>query len=309
MTRTLLLLPALLAALGAPLAAQQAGRAEPELVSPLGRSFYALPDTAGAIARADAALAASPWSADALLAAAAARAGVWRYGEAIALYTRGIERYPDDWRFHRFRGHRYISTRRFDEAVRDLERAAALDSLSFDVAYHLGLAHYLQGDFERAAQVYGRCMDLAESEAALALERSGQLPQGFRSCMAMAANDNDRVAMADWRYRALRRAGRHEEAARLLETIHPDMRVGSNATYLETLLFYKGLKPEEEILDPSRFTGNQLETITYAVANWHQIEGDTARAHAMFQRIVDEGSQWSAFGYIGAETELRRMGR
>ena len=49
-----------------------------------------------------------------------------RYGEAIAIYTKGIERYPNDARFYRHRGHRYLSVRKFDLAVRDFEKAAEL---------------------------------------------------------------------------------------------------------------------------------------------------------------------------------------
>jgi tetratricopeptide (TPR) repeat protein len=272
-----------------------------------GRAWFSLPDTSGAIARADSALSTSPNDVEKTLAAAAARAAVWRYCEAIELYTRAVELAPNDWRPYRFRGHRYISLRRLDEAVRDLERAAALDSLSFDVAYHLGLAYYLRGDYARAAEVYGRCMGLAEKPDAIQLERSGRLPQGFRSCMRMASNDDDRVAMADWRYRALRRAGRDDDARRLLDTIRGDMNVGVNTSYLQALLFYKGVRTEGEILDPRRITGNQLETIGYGVANFHLAQGDTARALSLMRRIASDDSRWQAFGFIAAETDLQRL--
>src|SRR5512136_85994 len=82
---------------------------KPEVVSPLGKSFFARPDTAGAIAKADAALAMDPKNIDLLLAAAAARAAALQFTEAIRLYTQVIALAPGDVRAYRFRGHRYIS--------------------------------------------------------------------------------------------------------------------------------------------------------------------------------------------------------
>ena len=45
------------------------------------------------------------------------------YKEAIKLFSIGIENYPNDARFYRHRGHRYISTRQYDNAISDFEKA------------------------------------------------------------------------------------------------------------------------------------------------------------------------------------------
>ena len=44
------------------------------------------------------------------------------YKEAIKLFTLGIKNHPNDARFYRHRGHRYISTRQYDNAITDFER-------------------------------------------------------------------------------------------------------------------------------------------------------------------------------------------
>lgn len=279
---------------------------EPELVSSLGHAYFANEDTTGTVARADSALAEQPGDIEALLDAAAARASLWRYRDAIALYDTAIALHPGDWRPWRFRGHRHISLRRFDQAVRDLEEAARLDSLSFDVAYHLGLAYYQQGDFDRSAAAYARCMDLARDSSAVPLRAT--LPAGYRSCMDMAEVDNDLVAISEWRWRALRRAGRIEEAARLLEPLHADMNVGTNASYHQLLLLHKGELPLEQVFDTTNLTGNQFETVGYGVAVQWLTEGDTARALDLMERIVARGDRWQAFGFISAETDLLRLG-
>ena len=115
------------------------GAQAPELTTLLGRPVFARADTDGAIARADTALAADPRSIELFLAAARARDVALQFHAAIEVYTRGLAIAPDDARLLRFRGHRYISTRRFDLAATDLRRAAALAPSSFDVLYHLGV--------------------------------------------------------------------------------------------------------------------------------------------------------------------------
>ncbi|MBL8987560.1 MAG: hypothetical protein JNJ80_14910, partial [Gemmatimonadetes bacterium] len=55
-----------------------------------------------------------------------------RYAEAIEVFTRGIARHPNDARMYRHRGHRYLTIRRLDAAVRDLERADQLTRSSPD---------------------------------------------------------------------------------------------------------------------------------------------------------------------------------
>ena len=48
------------------------------------------------------------------------------FKEAIKIFTLGIEKYPSDARFYRHRGHRYISTRQYDKAINDFEKAVKL---------------------------------------------------------------------------------------------------------------------------------------------------------------------------------------
>lgn len=299
------LLSALVVVLGCEAAAQP--DIAPELVSPLGHAYLALDDSTGAIAAADSVLATRPADVEAVLDAAAARAARWRYAEAIALYDSAIALAPEDWRPWRLRGHRHISLRRFDQAVTDLEQARTLDSLSFDVAYHLGLARYLRGEFDAAADAYGDCLRLDAAPSAPAL--AADAPAGFRSCAGMADVDNDRVAITEWRWRALRRAGRMAEADALLDGIEEDMDVGTNRSYHALLLLHKDERTTDEVFDTTQLTGNQFETIGYGVAVDWLTEGDTARAIDLMSRIVERGDRWQAFGFIAAEADLVRLRR
>jgi dipeptidyl aminopeptidase/acylaminoacyl peptidase len=225
-----------------------------------------------------------------------------RFQDAIAAYTRAIAKHPQDARLLRHRGHRYITTRQLDKAIADLQGAGRLiegkpdevepdgdpdprnptpgSSLHFNVWYHLGLAHYLKGDFESALAAYQRCLAAARG------------------------NDDRVVAVSDWTYMTLRRLNRTAEAAKLLESIRPDMNVIENGSYFARLMLYKGLKKPEEVL----VAGDPLAVATqgYGVGNWYLYNGDAVRARDIFTSVV-AGPQWPAFGFIASEAELARM--
>jgi len=227
-----------------------------------------------------------------------------RIREAIDVYSRGIALHPDNPWLYRHRGHRYISVRELTHAAADLERATALTrgkpdevepdgqpnarnmpigTLQSNIAYHLALAYYLEGDFARALPVYRR--ELAD-----------------------ARNDDRRVSTAHWLYMALRRLGRDKEAADVLVPIRRDMNVIENDTYHRLLLLYKGELPVDSVLTvgPTGEMSVTDATGAYGVGNWHLYNGRRSEAERVFRRIL-AGGQCGAFGYIAAEAELARM--
>lgn len=252
------------------------------------------------LAEAEAALKANPDSADALIWVGRRQAYLARYDDAIATFTRGIARFPDDARFYRHRGHRYITTRQFQKAIDDFNKAVALtrgkpdevepdgqpnarniptSTLQTNIWYHLGLAHYLTGNFEAAARAYAEDLKINP-------------------------NDDNLVAVTHWAYMTARRLGRDAEARRLLEPIRKDLNVIENGSYHRLLLMYKGELPESELMKTVE-AGLELVTTGYGVGNWHFYNGRTAEARKIWERIVAT-DQKAAFGYIAAETELKR---
>jgi tetratricopeptide (TPR) repeat protein len=278
----------------------EAARA-PQAVSLFGDSLYALEDTTGAIAEADRALEDAPDDVDLLIAAARVRRNFWQYRQEMALYTRAMELAPDDWRLFRFRGHRFISIREFDAAIRDLERARELAPMNWDVAYHLGLAYYLAGRFQDAANEYLRCLELSDDAGA----EAAQAP-GFRSCSQNRDDPESLVAMTEWAVRAALRAGMEEEAAELLEQIPVGLELRENVAYYHDLLFYKGVLTADELLNPGPDAPYRMETVGYGVANWFLVQGDTAGAVGLLEELVQD-EWWPGFGRIAAEVELARL--
>ena len=216
------------------------------------------------------------------------------------MFTEGIRKHPEDARLYRHRGHRYITLRRFKDAETDLGKAATLvkgkpdevepdglpnarniplTSLQSNIYYHLGLAYYLQGDFDRALRAYRRCLQLA--------------------------NNPDRlVSTSNWLYMTLRRMGRPQDADKVLEPISTSMDVIENVAYHQLLLMYDGAIAPEELARQDATTTDGA-TILYGIGNWYFYNGEPEKAWPIWQQIID-ANQWAAFGAIAAESEIAR---
>jgi tetratricopeptide (TPR) repeat protein len=259
-----------------------------QITSLLGRRLYAQPDDAG-VAAARKKLAADPKNPSLFLALSQAQANRRQYREAIATCTKGLAVAPKDADLDIERGHREVGLREFRLAQRDLERAIALDPKKLDGFYHLGLAHYFQGQFDAAADA-------------------------FQHALALAQNNDSVIDCSNWLYVSLRRAGKEKEAAEVLAKITPDMKNTEPHLffYLQLLRFYQGAKSEKDILPPKPADPNDVEaelsfdTVTYGVANWHLYNRQAARATVLFKQVVT-GSAWNAWGFVGSEVELARM--
>lgn len=222
------------------------------------------------------------------------------YRAAIRVFAEGIDKFPDDARMYRHRGHRYISVREFDRAIDDLEHAASLiegtedevepdgapnpagipvSTLHSNIRYHLGLAYYLKGDLDNASRVYERAL-------------------------AETPNDDMRVATTHWTYMSLRLLGRDADAEAVLEPIVADMNVLESMAYHQLCLLYKG-EGEMSAALTAGITPAGGDSAMYGVGNWHYYNGRKDEAREMFERMVEE-SGWASFGRIAAESDLAR---
>jgi tetratricopeptide (TPR) repeat protein len=287
------------------------GAAKPEATSLLGRPLYPVQLAPEAQQAAEASLqkaredlAKAPDDANAILWLGRRAAVAGHVREAIDVFTRGITKFPADARFYRHRGHRHVTLREFDKAIADLTKASQLiagkpdepepstadpkvmssETLHYAIYYHLGLAYYLKGDFTRALPVYRQCLAVATGAT---------------------GNDDVTAGASDWLYMTLRRLGRRDEAAKVLEAIVPGMKIKDDQQYYDRLLMYKGLRKPEDLLNAG---GDPVSaaTLAYGVGNWYYYEGRKNEATAIFQRIIT-GPNWMPFGFIAAEADLARM--
>jgi tetratricopeptide (TPR) repeat protein len=219
------------------------------------------------------------------------------------MFSEGIQKHPKDARMYRHRGHRYITIRELDRAVTDLSRAAELVSgrpdevepdgapnarniptstLNTNIYYHLGLAHYLRGEFEPALKAY-------------------------RECERFSKNPDMLVATTHWLYMTLRRMDRPGEARQVLDPISARMEIIENTSYHRLLMLYKGEEKPDALMESVAGGGLDVVTIGYGVGNYHLYNGRRDQAFSVFRSIVDaHASQWPAFGYVAAEAEIAR---
>jgi len=277
-----------------------------QAVSLLGDALYSEEPSEAALekyAEAKANTEKEPDNPDALIWHGRRTAYLGRYREAIEIYTDGIKKFPEDARIYRHRGHRYISIREFDKAIKDFEHAATLiagkedsiepdgmpnpqnipvSSLHTNIWYHLGLAYYLKNDLENALRVY-------------------------REGIKASQNDDMLVATTHWLYMTLRLLGREEEAKEALQPIHAQMNIIENMAYHRLCLFYKGLLPLEKLTDPE-FSATVNDAVAYGFGNWYFTNNDKEKAKEIFQKLLQRKS-WASFGYIAAESDLARKFR
>jgi tetratricopeptide (TPR) repeat protein len=249
-------------------------------------------------------LARNPENAEAHIWAGRRTAYLGNYKEAIAIFTGALERFPKDARLYRHRGHRYITLRCFDDAIRDLEAAAKLikgkpdetepdglpnarnmptSTLQSNIWYHFGLAYYLKGQFHKALAAYDE----------------GQ---------KVSLNNDMRVATGYWHYMTLRRLDRRKAADRLLAGFSGNIEVIENGDYLKLIRLNRGEARPENLLSEIRGDAATLQhaSLGYGIGNYFLYNGDLEKAMAIFRRIV-AGDQWASFGYIAAEAEIRRL--
>ncbi len=220
------------------------------------------------------------------------------YKESIEIFSKGAEKFPKDARFYRHRGHRYITIRCFDDAIKDFEAAAKLikgkpdeiepdglpnerniptSTLQSNIFYHLGLAYYIKKDFKNALKA-------------------------FKNCEKVSKNADMLVATKHWLYMTLRRVNKPKDAQKSIAGIADNLDIIENDDYYKLIKLYQGKIKAEELM---RTDANTLSSaaLGYGVGNWFFYNGETAKATSVFRQIT-AGNQWASFGYIAAEAEL-----
>ena len=213
------------------------------------------------------------------------------YKEAIKLFTLGIKNHPNDARFYRHRGHRYISTRQYDNAINDFKKAVQLingktdqiepdglpnakniplSTLHGNIWYHLGLAYYLKNDMNNALKA-------------------------FNNRSVAHKYDDNIVSSAHWLYMIYRRLNKIEESTAVVNDVYQNMDIIENMSYHQSCLFYKGVLKESEIVID--------EVALYSLANWYVYEkNDTLKAKTYYQKLLSTGNPYS-FAYIAGEAD------
>lgn len=224
-----------------------------------------------------------------------------RYKDAIKVFSDGIEHHPLSPELYRHRGHRYITIRQPDLAIADLMRASVLaeqremeiepdgipnkldiplSNLHFNIYYHLGLAWYLKGDFQKAIAA-------------------------FTTCQSYSNNPDLSVATLHWLYLSYLKSGEKHKADALLDPVSPDMEIIENGDYLLSLLAFK---QQDSLSSNWQSSSNQEVNAAhlYGFTCWLDAHHEPAKASALRSDILSD-ERWFTFGYIAAEADSARI--
>ncbi|MBX2817847.1 MAG: hypothetical protein KTR24_17710 [Saprospiraceae bacterium] len=275
---------------------------KPDAISLLGKPLYSAEPSEKLLARYEEhrkAYEADP-SADNLIWLGRFTAYQGKYGEAMKVYAKGIKEFPQDPRFYRHRGHRYISIRKLDLAIADFLEAVRLmrgmpiqvepdgmpnarnipvSTLQGNVWYHLGLSYFLKGDYQKANHAYLKCL-------------------------GTAGTPDNIVSATHWLYMINRRIEQEGMASQYLEAVNAEMDVIENTAYHKLCLFYKGAITEDALTDNADSDAPASDAIRFGLANWYLLEGNRTRAKEILDDIL-AGDAWSSFGYIAAEADIK----
>lgn len=268
----------------------------------LGAPLHAQGDPAAQLAYARAASERHPENADSTIWYGRRVGYTGAFADAVAIYTEGLRRHPDDPRLLRHRGHRYLSLRDFPRAIADLERARTVvagkpdavepdgqpnargiptSTLHSNIRYHLALTYFVTGDFARALPIWAEDARLAP-------------------------NVDSRVASTYWWVMTLAHLDRHAEARTALDAIRSDWDVIENGSYHRALLWMKGDLAESALL-PANASALERQTVGNGIGQWHAAHGRTAQARAAWEAVLSSGPS-ASFGFISAEQSMRRAG-
>jgi tetratricopeptide (TPR) repeat protein len=156
-------------------------------------------------------------------------------------------------------------------------------SVEFQIALHMGVIRYLQGDF---------------------LAARDHLTEAARR----ATSDDDMTLAALWLFFATRRAGNTAEATEILAAVQPDWLVQTRWHEHQMLLGYKGQVPTDSIQSRAlaRLGGEERALYSYGIGFMLLVRGRTDEAELWLQqaRMIPN---WTAMPYLAAEADLARL--
>lgn len=220
------------------------------------------------------------------------------YADAISWYLGALETFPESHRLRRHMGHRLLTLRGIEPAIKELTTARALaaqqpNRLEADGApgpsgeprstthgnidYHLALGHYLHGEFAEADHLWLDCVEL------------------------WARNEDSRIAAHYWRILCHVRAGRNEALETLLERPIEEADVIENFDYLDLVKLFRGDIDRAALLARE----GRSAAMDYGIARHMLAEGDTNAGNAMLDALLQREG-WMAFGVLAAEADVAR---
>lgn len=221
-----------------------------------------------------------------------------RFQEAITIYSRGLEIFPENPELLRHRGHRYLTIRKIGLARRDFTLAAKkckhlpiqveldgrpneqnipLGNLHRNIYYHWALTEYIAGNFLKSASLFGKCLQY---------------------CQVLEM----KISVWDWQFLSYLRGGKSDLANQVLEKVPKVTALIENDNYYQRLQFYKGELPFKQIINFSQPLTPEQINMAYGMSC---LEENKEKANEIKKDIL-KTNQWISFSFLAAEADISR---
>jgi tetratricopeptide (TPR) repeat protein len=216
-----------------------------------------------------------------------------RYPEAIDVFTAGLDKFPQSYKLHRFRGRHRARNRDFSGAIEDYRaglekmrgipdsfepdgipnnRGLTISTYRANLHYYLGQTSFATGDYPQMIRE---------------LDLSGQSP------IALDIEDH-RIAVVFWKYMAHMKLGETTVARGLLDTVPAELDLIENESY------HRAIKVLQGVMTPTEVQNRGDSLARFALGMRLQFDGDEVESTRVLTELVTE----SALGYWPAEVEL-----
>jgi len=219
--------------------------------------------------------------------------------EAKNIYQIGERKFPKSAELYQYKGLNEIMARDFKTAVKDLQTAVFYNSelairsdlyqdqswvqgtAQFYSWYYLGLAYYLNRNYDSAISSFKKCLSHAN------------------------ADDDLMVIPFFWLYNIYQEIGNPEAAQAFLKDIDTNMLIVKSKDYYRGLLLFKGIFKPDRL---TRFTVNKSNQVVqpiqaYALIRWYQSNNQLEKATSLSTLLVSSNA-WNNLGYIACEADL-----
>ena len=203
-----------------------------------------------------------------------------RYRESLAVYDRAVALEPENMTAYRRRAARYITTLQPEKAVADLLRCRALGGGEADVAYRLGIACYLAGDYAASMREEARCFPLVDEEMG--------------------------IAAMFWHTLSAWRAG--EAPSLLRESYRPGMAVGHHTGYEAVMALAAGETTPDTMQRALASESSDLEysILAYGTARRLLHMGRQEEGEALLRGILPRDGLWISYAYLAAWNDVNK---
>lgn len=167
------------------------------------------------------------------------------YAKSIEIFTEGMELFPDSYALYRYRGYHLVRNYQFEEGIADLRHAEELIE-DIDVSPRQdgipGKSNFSPSTFKRNIYFF-----LAQSSMATG-DYNTVIEYMDKSVEANELRDRDDflVATSFFKYMAMRKLGRHEEAIEMVKAIPNALDIIDNHSYYEAIMFLKDRYSREQ---------------------------------------------------------------